>query len=138
MSSPSAVEIHFHDSSMVVSPSLKVINRRKSAGQISSRVSAELDQPRECLVTDVVIDLGQVTWISSAGLNELIRLQAQSRASGVNLRLRSLSETVRDVFRITRLERMFEFEGLGDDEFAVAAPTAEIEGAAAAQATVSV
>ncbi|WP_182865910.1 STAS domain-containing protein [Rhodopirellula sp. JC639] len=137
MSSPSAVEIHFHDSAMVVSPSLKVINRRKSAQQISSRVSAELDQPRECLVTEVVVDLGRVTWISSAGLNELIRLQAQSRACGVNLRLRSLSEVVRDVFRITRLERIFEIEGLGTDDSALGAPAVDAD-RATPQATVSV
>ncbi|MDV6031337.1 MAG: STAS domain-containing protein [Phycisphaera sp. RhM] len=110
MTQATAVEIHFHDCSLVVSPSLKVINRRKSARKISSKVNAALDQPREHTVTDVIIDLGQVTWISSAGLNELIRLRAQSRASGIHLRLRSLNEAVRDVFRITRLERIFEFD----------------------------
>ncbi|PAY15981.1 hypothetical protein CKO51_29045 [Rhodopirellula sp. SM50] len=116
MSQTTAVEIHFHDCSLVVSPSLKVINRRKSARKISSKVNAALDQPREHMVTDVIIDLGQVTWISSAGLNELIRLRAQSRASGIHLRLRSLNDAVRDVFRITRLERIFEFEGNPENE----------------------
>ncbi|MCS7468239.1 STAS domain-containing protein [Stieleria sp. ICT_E10.1] len=110
MTQATAVEIHFHDCSLVVSPSLKEINRRKSARKISSKVTAALDQPREHMVTDVIVDLGQVTWISSAGLNELIRLRAQSRASGIHLRLRSLNEAVRDVFRITRLERIFEFD----------------------------
>ncbi|QDV42935.1 STAS domain protein [Stieleria neptunia] len=110
---------------MVVSPSLKVINRRKSARKISSKVSAALDQPRERLVTDVIVDLGQVTWISSAGLNELIRLQAQSRASGIHLRLRSLNEAVRDVFRITRLERIFEFDGNPENEPAPVAAAIE-------------
>lgn len=111
MSKTSTVEICFHDSEMIVSPSLHAINRRKSAQQISVEVNAALDEPRERMVTDVIIDLGQVTWISSAGLNELIRLQRRSRASGLGLRLRSLHDTIREVLRMTRLERTFAVDG---------------------------
>ena len=88
-----------------------MINRRKTAAQISHQVGAALDVPREQLITDLVIDLSDVAWISSVGLNELIGLQARARTSGVHLRLRSPTETVREVLRITRLERIFEFEG---------------------------
>ena len=123
---------------MVVSPSLKVINRRKLARKISSKVSDALDQPREQLVTDVIVDLGQVTWISSAGLNELIRLQAQSRASGIHLRLRSLNEVVRDVFRITRLERIFELEGNPENEPVAVAAAIESDLDRSVQTPVSV
>ena len=139
MSGALAVEIHFHDSEMVVSPSLKVINRRKLVGQITSQVSAALDQPRENMVTEMVVDLGQVTWISSVGLNELIRLQTQSRSSGVSLRLRSLHAAVRDVFRITRLERIFEFEGQsGESTESLPSPSGEGTGNPSDRPTVSV
>ncbi|WP_372896910.1 STAS domain-containing protein [Stieleria sp.] len=138
MTQATAVEIHFHDCSLVVSPSLKVINRRKSARKISSKVNDALDQPREHMVTDVIVDLGQVTWISSAGLNELIRLRAQSRASGIHLRLRSLNEAVRDVFRITRLERIFEFEGNPENEPVAVAAAIESDLDHSVQAPISV
>ncbi len=123
---------------MVVSPSLKVINRRKLARKISSKVSDALDQPREQLVTDVIVDLGQVTWISSAGLNELIRLQAQSRASGIHFRLRSLNEAVRDVFRITRLERIFDFDENPENEPVAVAAAIESDLDRSVQTPVSV
>ncbi|QDV83205.1 STAS domain-containing protein [Planctomycetes bacterium TBK1r] len=138
MTQATAVEIHFHDCSLVVSPSLKVINRRKSARKISSKVNDALDQPREHMVTDVIVDLGQVTWISSAGLNELIRLRAQSRASGIHLRLRSLNEAVRDVFRITRLERIFEYEGNPENEPVAVAAAIESDLDHSVQAPISV
>jgi anti-anti-sigma factor len=111
MSKPRIVEIHFQNSEMMVAPSLKAINRRKSAGQISAEVKAALAQTRPELMTGVVIDLCHVSWISSAGLNELIQLRNSARAAGVSLRLRSLSETVAEVIRLTRLERIFDIDG---------------------------
>ncbi len=118
MSDSSAVEIKFCDRQLVVFPSAKLINRRKSAKRISSEVSAALERrPRDFPMTDVVMDLSNVGWLSSAGLNELIRLQAQSRASGIKFRLRSTSETVREVFRITRLERTFQFDSDASEKF---------------------
>ena len=73
---------------MVVFPSTKVINRRKSARQITSKVSAALQDSEQPPMKGVVMDLSDVAWISSAGLNELIQLQARSRASGVKFKLR--------------------------------------------------
>lgn len=114
MSKNSSVEIRFHEAEMIVSPSLKGINRLKQSRQMWEQVAVTLSEPRSSSVTDLVIDLGDVTWISSVGLNELIRLQAQTRASGITLRLSSVAETVRDVFRLTRLERTFQFEDRED------------------------
>lgn len=110
MSDSFTVEIKFCDQQMVVFPSAKLINRRESARQISSDVSAALKRKGECPTTDVVMDLSDVGWISSAGINELIQLQTRSRAQGINFRLRATCDTVREVFRITRLERSFQFD----------------------------
>jgi anti-anti-sigma factor len=110
MSKDSTVEIHYHDREMVVSPTLHSINRRKAAREFSAEVAAAIEQPESPELTDVVVDLGEVTWISSAGLDALIGLRVSSRASGVSLRLRSIHETVLDVFRLTRLERVFDFD----------------------------
>ncbi len=115
MGKASSVEIRFHESQMIVSPAINAINRPPSEGAMATEIDAALDQPRDDMVTDLVMDLGQVTWISSAGLNELIRLQARSRASGMSFRLRGLTESVQDVIRITRLERVFSIESSCDD-----------------------
>ncbi|MCA9137866.1 MAG: STAS domain-containing protein [Planctomycetales bacterium] len=112
MPKASPVEIRFHESRLVVSPPLKSINQRKLAGQFFSEVDAALAEACQYNARVVVVDLEQVTWISSVGLNELIRLQAQTRALGLALRFCSLSEAVREVFRITRLERTFELDSL--------------------------
>ena len=110
MSSHSAIEIQFHQSEMVVYPNQKTINRPKLARKFSSAVRSALDSPRQNMVTDLVLDLSQIASISSAGLNELIRIHSDSRAAGVSVRFRSLQENVVEVFRITRLERIFDFE----------------------------
>ena len=96
---------------MVVLPSEKSINHPKSARKISLAINEHLDHPREDLVTDLVVDLHQIGWISSVGLNELIRIKHRSHASGVTLKLRSTSTELRDIFRMTRLDRIFDFEG---------------------------
>lgn len=110
MSDSANIDIRIDNHQMVVVPSTKVINRRRSARHITAKVAAALAKSAPTSMTDVVMDLSDVAWISSAGLNELIQLQAHSRASGINFRLRSTTETVREVFRITRLERIFEFD----------------------------
>lgn len=56
------------------------------------------------------VDLSSIDRIDSEGLNELIRTQSRLRARGVQLRLTGVGSTVREVFRLTRLERVFEFE----------------------------
>ncbi|MEM6473683.1 MAG: STAS domain-containing protein, partial [Planctomycetota bacterium] len=49
-------------------------------------------------------------WISSAGLNQLINLQAEARTLGIRIRVRNLCEVLREVFQLTRLERAFQCE----------------------------
>lgn len=121
MNKVSSVEIRFDEAEMIVSPSLKGINRQELARQMWAEVAATLNQSRPSLLTDLVVDLGKVTWISSVGLNELIRLQTLTRSVGISLRLRSVSETVQDVFRLTRLERIFQLEDHSGEALAGAA-----------------
>jgi len=59
------------------------------------------------------LDLGQVERISSAGLNELIGINSAARSRGIRLVLLDVQESVREVFVLTRLERMFEFASSG-------------------------
>ena len=56
------------------------------------------------------LDLRDVGWMGSAALNELIRIKSTARNHGIRLVLTNVVPPVRDVFTLTRLERMFEFE----------------------------
>jgi anti-anti-sigma factor len=55
------------------------------------------------------VDMSDIERITSEGLNELIGLNSEARGSGVSVQLLDVCPAVRDVFKLTRLERMFEF-----------------------------
>ncbi len=58
---------------------------------------------------DVIeLDLGAMRMITSQTLNELITLNTRAKSCGVRLVLTNLADNLRDIFVITRLERMFE------------------------------
>ncbi len=94
-----------------VSFSPEHLNRMETARQIGTQLSELLD--REIADDDddgcLNLDFKDIHWISSAGLNELIGIKSVARSQGVRLILLDVPETVRDVFALTRLERMFEF-----------------------------
>ena len=56
----------------------------------------------------LVLDLGQLAQLSSECLNQLISVNCHARSQGVQLVLANLCEPLRAVFRITRLDRLFE------------------------------
>ena len=69
-----------------------------AASEPSSRSSIQLN-----------LDLKRVERITSAGLNELIGINTLARSHGIRLVLLDVQESVREIFALTRLERMFEF-----------------------------
>ncbi len=54
------------------------------------------------------LDFREIAWLGSVGLNELIGINRKARNQGVRLVLSNVQSSVRDVFKLTRLERMFE------------------------------
>lgn len=56
----------------------------------------------------LVVDLGQVKCLSSESLNQLINVNCHARELGTKLVLANLCNSLLDVFRITRLDRLFE------------------------------
>ncbi len=56
----------------------------------------------------LLIDLRQVAQLSSESLNQLISVNCHARALGIQLVLANLCQPLREVFRITRLDRLFE------------------------------
>jgi anti-anti-sigma factor len=78
--------------------------------QISSHLHEMAgDEESERADCQLSLDLRGVRRITSNGLNELIGINRLARNRGVRLVLLDVQESVRDVFAITRLERMFEF-----------------------------
>jgi len=56
----------------------------------------------------LVVDLGQVKCLTSESLNQLINVNCHARERGTKLVLANLCLPLLNVFRITRLDRLFE------------------------------
>jgi anti-sigma B factor antagonist len=59
-------------------------------------------------VTSIVFDLNGVSLIDAHGLGFMLELREQLKAKGIEFRLIHLTERVRRVFEITRLNTVFE------------------------------
>lgn len=57
------------------------------------------------------LDLGEVTFLDSSALAELLRARSQARAGGGDLVLTATSDAVRVILELTRLETVFAEEG---------------------------
>jgi anti-anti-sigma factor len=56
----------------------------------------------------LVIDLGKLNYLSSESLNQLINVNCHARERGTKLVLTNLCQPLLEVFRITRLDRLFD------------------------------
>ena len=58
---------------------------------------------------EIVIDLRNVRRIDSSGIGSLVRCNSSITANGGRVKLVGANETIRQVFNLTRLDRVFEF-----------------------------
>jgi len=58
--------------------------------------------------TGLVLDFSNVEFLSSAVLGILIRILAGTKRKGAHLRLCGINEKVYDIFKITRLNKVFD------------------------------
>jgi anti-anti-sigma factor len=77
----------------------------KIAGHLTDMISNHPQPDQGCLH----LDFKDIDRITSVGLNQLIGINNQARNCGMRLVLLDVQESVRDIFSMTRLERMFEF-----------------------------
>ena len=56
----------------------------------------------------IMLDLGDVTYLDSAGLGALVGLYASARRNGGQLKLANLTPRIEDLMRITHLAAVFE------------------------------
>lgn len=106
----SLFDVRILDCELIVLPTQIAMTGGPNGRSMTDEVDRLLLEPRPNLVTDLVIDLEQVHAITSAGLNELIDLKQRASRCGVGVKLRSVSDEVRQVIEITRLERSFDLE----------------------------
>ncbi|HLH08681.1 MAG TPA: STAS domain-containing protein [Terriglobales bacterium] len=79
-------------------------------GKVNASTSALL----QTMVRDVipqkrpiVLDLSQVSYMDSSGLGALVSVWASARRNGVELKLASLSERVKELLHLTSLDKLF-------------------------------
>jgi anti-sigma B factor antagonist len=85
---------------VVEGPTHFIIDNR---AEVRERVRAQLEQGRPT----VVVDLSRTEYVDSAGLGTLVLLNKEARAAGGCLVLAGLSEHVRDLLRLVRLDEVF-------------------------------
>ncbi len=66
-------------------------------------------------VKALLLDFGNVEFLSSAALNKLIILDKKVKMKGGQLRLCNLKPEIQEVFVITRLNQLFEIKDTVDD-----------------------
>ncbi len=66
-------------------------------------------------VNEVIVDLSRVRMVDSSGIGSLIRCHSAVSARGGKVRLVGANDMVRHAFRVTRLEKVFEFHDTLED-----------------------
>lgn len=83
------------------------------SGELDSTSSSQLTKRLDTLLDggnrNIIIDLGGVEYLASAGLAALIQCLKHVRNANGNLCLVSLQPQVQGVFGLTRLDRVFDF-----------------------------
>ncbi len=89
------------------------------AGQIDSTNAAELGERLRSVALDglraMVLDLGKLAYLTSAGFRTLLIAQDEVADRGAALALCNLNDTVRDLFEMGGLADVFEIFGSLDE-----------------------
>ena len=72
----------------------------------------------------IVLELGEVAYIDSAGLGALVGLYTSARNAGGDIKLANLGPRLRDLLQITRLYTVFEVFATAEDAAAAFARSA--------------
>ena len=85
---------------------------------VGEAVKQLLDSTTELIAKgerDILLNLAGVAYVDSSGLGALVRCQQSALASKGRLKLLNVTGTIRDLLRITHLQKLFE---IFDDESA--------------------
>ena len=80
-------------------------------GRVDTTTAPELDEALKLDgITDLVIDLGGVPYMSSAGLRSMLTAQKAMMAAGGSLKLVKVQSAVKEVFEITGFSDIINIE----------------------------
>jgi anti-sigma B factor antagonist len=83
----------------------------RCSGRINSGTTGQLQSTVRELMSEtkrLVLDLSEVDYMDSSGLGAIIGLYVSSKRQGCELRLVNLNQRLKDLFRITKLGKIFE------------------------------
>jgi anti-sigma B factor antagonist len=78
-----------------------------TAPELERELSGLLDEG----VKSLLLDLEKTEYLSSAGIRTFLRIAKRLDAAGGALRFRGVHGVVRDVFRVTGVDRLFNLDG---------------------------
>ncbi|NLE51706.1 MAG: STAS domain-containing protein [Chloroflexi bacterium] len=94
------------------SSEMKRVQLFEVIGRVDSTNASELglamDRAADEGRNHIVLDLGGVEYMSSAGLREMVRVLKRVKRSGGDLRIANPSERVREVLELAGLDTIFE------------------------------
>ncbi len=79
-------------------------------GRLDASQADKAKQIFESITESKVIDLKDLDYISSLGLGILFSTQIRLKESGHHLKLINMNDHIRDVFKYTSFDKMFEIE----------------------------
>jgi anti-sigma B factor antagonist len=76
---------------------------------VSSTASILRDEVRKVIPEKkpIVLDLSKVTYMDSAGLGTLVGVWVSAKREGCDLKLVSLSDRIKELLRLTNLDKLF-------------------------------
>jgi anti-sigma B factor antagonist len=83
-------------------------------GRLDASQAAKAQEFLDALPAPDVVDMARLEYISSAGLGVLLRTQKRLLQAGGGLRLVNANRHVRDIFRYSGFDRIFQIEAPGD------------------------
>jgi anti-sigma B factor antagonist len=101
-----SIAIEKMDGAVIVRPQLKMMDEnalKALAGAIDESSSSDTG------ITLVILDLSRVAIVPSLALGSLVQVANKCRARQQKLKLAAVQPQIRQVFTITRLDRVFQF-----------------------------
>jgi anti-anti-sigma factor len=81
------------------------------AGIARARLAEAVETADSHAVVRVIVDASRLTFCDSTGLSILVRARDDAVRRGIRLSVRSLSEPLRELLRLTGLDALLESEG---------------------------
>jgi len=85
------------------------LSGRITMGEIIEEFRALWSQAMEAGAKHIVVNMAQVTFLDSSGIGMMIRCHSAITQVGGKLRLAGATGAVRQAFKVTRLDNIFEF-----------------------------